>query len=301
VRFQEPIFLLALVLVPLAALAYRGSERRRRRSAAAFASPRTMPSAVPARPGWRRHVAPLAYGVALAVLALALARPQATIAVPDKRAAIMLVTDVSGSMRESDVQPTRLGAARRAAREFLNDVPEEVRVGGVAFNQTVRRAEAPTTARAPVRQMLEELEPGGGTAVGEGLAAGLRLVRAGQRRGEKPPPAAILLLTDGSSGTGRDPVDAAREAARAQVPVYTVALGSSGVDRETLSRVADLTKGRSYSAGDENRLRDVYRELGERVGRRKERREVTAAFAGGAALLLLVGGAASLLWFGRLP
>jgi Ca-activated chloride channel homolog len=301
VRFQQPIFLLALVLVPLAVLAYRGSEARRRTAAAAFASPRTMPSATPVRPGWRRHAAPLLYAIAIAVLALALARPEATIAVPDKRAAVVLVTDVSGSMRETDVQPSRLGAARRAARDFLRDVPREVRVGAVAFNHTVRRAEAPTTARTPVAEMLERLEPRGGTAVGEGLASGLRLVRSGQGRGQKPPPAAIVLLSDGSSGVGRSPVDVAREAARDRVPIYTVGLGSSGPDRETLRRVADITGGRSFSAGRESELRQVYRRLGEQVGRRKERREITAAFSGGAALLLILGGAASLRWFGRLP
>jgi Ca-activated chloride channel homolog len=301
VSFKEPLWLLALALVPLALLAYSGSERRRRRGAAAFATPKTMPSVATARPGWRRHAAPLLYAIAITVLALALARPEATISVPDDKAVAVLATDQSGSMRESDVQPTRLGAARRAANAFLDGVPAELRVGAVSFNQAVRRSEPPDTDRAGVRELIDRLEGYGGTAIGEGLAAAINLVQSRERRNqEKPSPAAIILLTDGSSGIGRSPIEAARQAARARVPVYTVALGSSGVDRDTLERIAEITDGRAYSADEADELRDVYKRLGEEVGRRKERREVTAAFAGGAVLLLLVGGAASLRWFGRL-
>jgi Ca-activated chloride channel family protein len=317
VSFQSPILLLALLALPVAALLYRGHSRRRERAVAAFASPTLLDSVAPRRPGWRRHVPYALYGLALAGLALALARPEITVAVPDERASIVLATDTSGSMQATDVPPSRLVAAREAGLDFLDGVPREVKVGAVVFNHTVQTIEPPGADRAPVSQALERLRPSGGTATGEALASSLGLVeQAGTRA--RPAPAAIVLLSDGASTHGRDPLPLADEAARLRVPIYTVALGTDAgtidvetpnglrqravpPDRETLRRLAETSGGRYFEADDQPELNEVYERLGSQVAKRDEPREVTAAFAGAAALLLLGGGGLSFHWFRRLP
>jgi Ca-activated chloride channel family protein len=255
--------------------------------------------------------------LALAALAMALARPQVTVAVPIERASVILVFDRSGSMLARDVQPSRLAAARHAAQAFLAKVPPSVRVGAIAFNQTPQALQSPTRDRAAVRDALDQVQAAGSTATGEAIRLGLRMARSGTRPGAKPPPAAIVLLSDGKSVRGVDPVAAAREAAQAKVPIYTVALGTpqgtiqsrgrNGTTRAepvppdpaTMQRIAQLTNARSYRAEDLSRLEEVYKRLGSQVATERRPREITSAFAGGALLLLAGAAAASLRWFGR--
>jgi Ca-activated chloride channel family protein len=318
VSFGQPIYLVALVLVPLALLAYRDHERRRRAAAAAFAAPGVMPSVAPSRPGWRRH-APLAvYGIALVVLIVALAKPQTTVAVPVERASIMLTTDYSGSMQSTDVAPTRLAAARAAGERFLTQVPANVRVGLVAFNGSARLIETPSTDRAAIRTALGTLRPSGGTATGEALAVSLAaLTRVTDGSGTRPP-AAIVLLSDGKSVKGRPPQLLAQRAKELKIPIYTVTLGTpQGTIRVTDSHgvtqtrpvppdpvesqaVAQLSGGKAYTAETAKDLSAVYQQLGSRIGTRNEKREITAAFSGGALALLVGGAGLSLLWFRRL-
>jgi len=317
VSFQAPLFLLALAVVPVAALVYVLVDRRRRAGASRFASPALMPSVAPVRPGFRRHVPLLLYAVALAAVAIALARPETTVAVPEERAAVVLATDISGSMEARDVPPSRMEAVRHAARELLDGAPSELRVGAVAFNHSVRSIEPPRAQHEDVRALVEGLRPSGGTATGEGLAAALGLVaRDGQR---ERPPAAVILISDGASTHGRDPIEVARQAARQRVPIYTVALGTDAgtievegkdgstvtrsvpPDREAMRRIATISGARTFTADAGDELATVYERLGSQVATREERREVTAAVVAGAALFLLAGGATSLRWFGRLP
>jgi Ca-activated chloride channel family protein len=316
--FGQPIFLLALVLVPLALIAYRGYEHTRRAAAASFAAPALMDSVAPRTPGWRRHVPVAVYGVALIVLIVALAKPQTTVAVPVERASIMLTTDYSGSMQSSDVAPSRLAAARAAAERFLTQVPATVRVGLVAFNQSARLIESPSTDRDAVRNALIGLKPSGGTATGEALAVSLAaLTRETDAAGVRAP-AAIVLLSDGKSVKGRPPQQLATRAKQLKIPIYTVTLGtpqgtiqvtdSKGVtqtrpvppDPVESQAVASLSGGKAYTADTAQDLSDVYRQLGSRIGTRDEKREITAAFSGGALALLAAGGALSLFWFRRL-
>jgi Ca-activated chloride channel homolog len=208
------------------------------------------------------------------------------------------------------VAPDRLTAARTAAERFLDRVPRRVRVGAVAFDHRANVLEAPTTDRAPVRAAIAGLRPSGGTATGEALAAALDLVRRGS---DDPPPAAIVLLSDGESTHGRDPLPVAREAGRLGIPIYTVALGtpggtlvgSDGVSRpvppdpETLRAIAEASGGRAFTADDADGLAAVYERLGSQVATEREPREVTAAFAGGALALVAAGSLLSLRWFRR--
>jgi Ca-activated chloride channel family protein len=319
VSFGAPLFLLALALVPLAAVLYLRSDRRRRARTADFASPRLLPSVAPVQPGFRRHLPLLMYGTALAAVAIALARPEATVAVPEERAAVVLATDTSGSMQAIDVGPSRMAAVRRAALDFLEKAPRDLRVGAVAFNHSVRAIEAPSADRADARALIEGLAPSGGTATGEGLAAAVGMLERRDSRDRRRPPAAVILLSDGASTHGRDPIAVARQAARARIPIYTVALGTDGgtiqverpdggsatrsvpPDRDAMRRIASISAARSFDADAGDELATVYERLGSQVATREEQREITAGFVGGAAALLLVGGALSLRWFGRLP
>jgi Ca-activated chloride channel family protein len=316
--FAHPLFLLALLLVPLGVLAYLGHERNRRAAAAAFAAPAVLASVVPSAPGWRRHVPLVVYALALAVLILALAKPQRTVAVPVERASIMLTTDFSGSMQATDVPPSRLAAARAAAFRFLDEVPDAVRVGLVAFNQSARLAESPTTDRAAVRNAIGALQPSGGTATGEALAVALAALASQKDADGLRVPSAIILLSDGKSVRGRPPQEVAQRAKDLKIPIHTVTLGTpSGTIQVRRSNgtvetrpvppdpvesraVAEVSGGRAYTADTAKNLSDVYQALGSRIGYRDEKREITAAFSGGALALLAGGALLSLLWFRRL-
>ncbi|MEA2149171.1 MAG: Ca-activated chloride channel [Solirubrobacteraceae bacterium] len=317
-HFGQPLFLLALAVVPLALVAYRRHERDRRAAAAAFAAPGVMASVAPSTPGWRRHVPLAFYGIALTVLVVALAKPQTTVAVPVERASIMLTTDYSGSMQSTDVAPSRLAAARAAAENFLKQVPANVRVGLVAFNQSARLIETPSTDRGAIRSALAALRPSGGTATGEALAVSLAALASEKDAAGVRAPSAIVLLSDGKSVKGRPPTQLASRAKQLKVPIYTVTLGTpQGTIQVTNSKgvtetrhvppdpiesqaVARLSGGKAYSANTAKDLSAVYEQLGSRIGTRQEPREITAAFSGGALALLAAGAGLSLFWFRRL-
>jgi Ca-activated chloride channel family protein len=320
VSFQAPLVLLALLVLPVLAAMYIAEQRRRRRVAAAFALERVQPSVAPRRPRWRRHLPVLALALAVAILIGAAARPQRTVAVPVEQASIMLATDVSGSMTSTDVTPTRLVAAKRAARAFLLRVPARVKVGVLAFNQTPRVLANPTTDREAVLNAIARMGPSGGTASGEAIATATTVLNATSGRAKRKPPAAIVLLSDGASTSGRDPVAAARAAGRAHIPVYTVALGTAEgtitvpapggrggtvtkrvpPDPESLKRIADASGASSFTAQTADGLSEVYKRLGSQLSHKLEKRQVTQAFAGGALVLIALGGVMSLRWFGRL-
>ncbi|MDA0179487.1 VWA domain-containing protein [Solirubrobacter phytolaccae] len=303
--FQSPWLLVGLVLIPLLSVAYVFTERRRRRAAAAFASPRVAVSAVPRAPGWRRHLPLGLAGLATAALIAALARPQVSVAVPAEQATIVLAMDHSGSMMATDVAPSRLDAAKDAGEAFLDKVPEKVRVGGVVFNNRAQAVSSPTTDRDELRSALEAaMTPSGGTATGDALSTSLAMIRS------QKAPGAIVLLSDGKATHGTDPLPVADEAKRLKIPIYTVALGTaSGTlpngdavppDVTTLREIAERSGGEAFTADQAGALSSVYEKLGSEVATKHEQREVTSAFAGGAVLLLLLGSGLSLRWFRRL-
>jgi Ca-activated chloride channel family protein len=260
----------------------------------------------------------LVFALALALLVAAAARPQRTVAVPVRHAAIMLATDVSGSMLATDVSPNRLVAAKRAARTFLAHVPGTVDVGVLAFNQHATVLQSPTRSRAAAHAAVDRMSVSGGTATGEAIAAAIGALQSVPGEDGHRPPAAIVLISDGSSTQGRSPIEAAQAAQRLKIPVYTVALGTpqgtievpdaQGVPRtvhvppdpSSLAAIASASGARSFTAADAGGLASVYERLGSQLGHRTTHRQVTAAFAGGALVLLLLGAGTSLRWFGRL-
>jgi Ca-activated chloride channel homolog len=305
--FAAPLFLLGLLVLPAGVALHLLAQRRRRRYAVRFPGAPVAALAAPAAPRWRRFVPSALLAMSVAGLVLALARPETTVAVPVEQASVVLVTDTSRSMTATDVAPDRLEAARSAADRFLDEAPEELRVGAVAFSDSARVLQPPTTEHEQVRAALAGLTADGGTATGDGLASALETLETGERR----PPAAVVLLSDGKQTAGRDAVEVAQEAGELRVPVYTVALGTpDGIvdgnlrvppDPEALRQIAQASGGQAFEASDGDELTAVYERLGSQLGTREETREVTAAFA--AAGLLLLGGAlaGSIRGFGRLP
>jgi Ca-activated chloride channel homolog len=320
VSFEWPLVLAALAALPILVALYIDRDRRRVASQARWGNPSLLPNVVHRSPGRLRYLPPLVLLVALCAMIVGVARPHATVTVPREEATIVLAMDVSRSMKATDVQPTRLDAARVAAKTFLDEVPEKFQVAVVSFATRAVVGVAPTADRALVSSALDSLKPGEGTAIGDAVALSLRV---GQPRGAAAadvPPRAIVLLSDGARDGGQvAPAAAAQQAKRRGVPVYSVLVGTpDGVvvekltggyrriirvppDPETLQQVSTTSGGEFFSAPDAEGLRKVYEDLGSRLGTRHEDREVTDVFAGIAAALLLVAATISAFLFKMVP
>lgn len=315
--FSWPLVLVALVAIPVGIAWYAREGRRRARAARAFSQPHLAGSVTPHAPGRRRHIPMLAFLAAIAVLIVAAARPQRTVAVPVKGAAIMLANDISDSMTSTDVKPTRLAAARLAARRFVAALPATAAVGQLEFARHPRIIQSPTSDHALTLAAIAELRPGGGgTAIGDAIELAVRVL-SGTRQGGRRPPGAIVLLSDGGSNVGVSDVVAARLSKSRHIPVYTIALGTPSGTMETkkhgavtaapvpvstraLTQIASVSGGRTFTAGDSAAASAIYRHLAALLGHRHVKRELTASFAGAGLALLAVGGGLSLAWFGRL-
>jgi Ca-activated chloride channel family protein len=316
VSFATPAWLFGLVLVPLALLAYQASRRRGSRYAVRFTAVPALKAAAAAVPAWRRHVPAALALAALAALVLALAKPEKTIAVPVERASIMLVTDHSRSMSATDVEPDRLSAAQRAARTFINQLPDQVRLGAVAFSDTPDAVQAPSSDHDDARRIVDGQVADGATATGAALEVAIDALKNDKQNGKRPP-SAIVLLSDGKTTVPPDPVPVARTAGQLKIPIYTVALGTRDAtvpnpnpfgtpllvapDPETLRQIAKVSGGRAFTAEDSDSLKSIYKTLGSQLGTKKQKKQVTASFAIGGLVLLLGAGVASLRWAGRLP
>ena len=317
--FHWPLVLSALAVLPILVALYIDRDRRRVAAQARFGNPDLLPNVVDREPGRLRYLPPLVLLVALVFMIVGVARPHATVRVPREEATIILAMDVSRSMKATDIQPTRLDAARVAAKTFLDEVPEKFRVGVVSFATRAVVGVAPTEDRTLVTTALDTLKPGEGTAIGDAVALSLRV---GQPRGQtaEVPPRAIVLISDGARDGGQvDPGDAAQQAKRRGVPVYSVLVGTpDGVveeeltggfrriirvppNPETLEQVAKTSGGEFFAAPDSAGLSRVYEELGSRLGTRNEDREVTDVFAGLAAALVLIAATISVVLFRRIP
>jgi Ca-activated chloride channel family protein len=315
--FASPLVLIALLAVPVLIWLYGGQQRRRAEAAAAFVNPILTESVVPKRPRWRRHVPMLAFLIAIAALIVAAARPQTTSAVPLRQGAIMLAQDVSSSMRSTDVSPSRLGAAQRAASRFVASVPSSFRVGLIQFNQKATVLQSPSTDHSLTRDALTQLRADGHTAVGDAIAAAAHSLNSIPQQEGKRIPSAIVLLSDGTSDFGSDPIGAARKAGSQHIPIYTIALGTGHgtiavprgrrtvqtpvpLSAQQLQQIAKASGGRAFTANDTAGLRAIYKNLAAQLGHKQVKNEITASFAGVALALLLVGSLLTLRWFGRL-
>ena len=311
-RFDWPIALAALAALPILVAVYIDRDRRRVASQAEFGNPELIPNVVDRSPGRLRYLPPLTLLVALVFLIVGVARPHATVNVKREEATIILAIDVSRSMKANDVEPTRLDAARVAAKTFLDQVPDKFQVGVVSFATRAVVGVAPTADRSLVVSALDTLKPGEGTAIGDAVALSL-LVGRPKDKNVQAPPRSIVVISDGAQDGGRiQPDEAVAQAKKLGVPVYTVVVGTAGrrgpgegdrglprgssrvpANPETLQQVAAGTGGEFFAAPDAEGLQKVYEELGSRLGTRRQDREITDLFAALAAGLLLVGGVTS--------
>ena len=262
-NFLAPELLLGLLLIPVAIGFYVWTQRRRSRYAVRFTNLDLLANIAPRRPAWRRHVPPVIYLGAIAALLIGLARPTMVMATPREDATVLLAMDISGSMRATDVSPTRLDAAKAAAISFIDQLPAGVRVGVVAFASQSNVLVAPTTDRAQLKDAIDSLSPKDGTAMGDGLMQVLDIAQRIQADGattgdgattptasgapaasggapvasaapDAPattpsvkPLVAAILLSDGANSVGdAQPLDAAKRAATLGVPIYTIGLGT---------------------------------------------------------------------------
>jgi Ca-activated chloride channel family protein len=330
VRLAWPLALLALLIVPLAVLAYIVLERRRARYAIHYTNIEVLAGVVATSSRrWRALVPPVLVLLALTCATAALARPEVRVSVASEQASIALVIDMSGSMSADDVKPTRLGAAQEAVRRFLARVPDKYRVGLVTFSSEPFVAAPLTNDRNLVLQGLAYGAGfGGGTAIGDALARAVELLEPQIGDGATPaipvtptpqgsdgPLSAILMLSDGAQTRGTlQPLEGARRAKSYGIPVYTVALGTpNGVlirggferpvppDPTTLRQIAQATGGEFFATQSEARLNAVYEDLASRLGRKREWREVSSILVAAAALLALAASGLSLFWVQRLP
>jgi Ca-activated chloride channel family protein len=256
--------------------------------------------------------------LAIGVLIVGFAQPTHEERVPRERATIILAIDTSLSMMAADVAPSRFEAAKSAAASFIDILPPKINVGIVEFNGNASVKVAPTTDHDLLKRGISNLKLGERTAKGEAIFTAINAIEAIPPDNEgTPPPARIVLLSDGKTTDGRSDEVAAQAALDASIPVSTISFGTDDgtieapndpgsevpvpVDREALKTIAETTKGKFFDAATEGELRDVYQDIGTSIGYTTEEKDASALFIGGALALLLVTSGLSLAWFSRLP
>ncbi|MBA3478824.1 MAG: VWA domain-containing protein [Lautropia sp.] len=354
--FIWPSMLWLLLIVPLLMLLYWWVLRRKKKAAVSYANLAIVRQAMGAGQKFRRHVPPLLFISAVALMLASVARPTAVVTLPFEHQTVILAIDVSLSMRADDVAPSRMEAAQAAAKAFVEDQPRGTRIGVVSFAGTASVVQPPTQTREDVIAAIDRFKLQRGTAVGSGILVSLSVIfpdaefdlrasnprqRDNGREGlrsrngggiaprpkeqEGPDPvkpavepgsynsAVIILLTDGQSTTGPDPIESARMAAERGVRVYTVGIGTPNgeiiagegwrmrvrLDEDALKGIAKETRGEYFYAGTATDLKKVYSNLNSRLVMERKETEVTALFAAGAALLAVISAMLSLLWFNR--
>ncbi len=347
-EFLWPAMLWSLLVLPLLVLCYWLALRRRKAVAVDYPALSLVRTAQGRWAGVRRHVPPLLFLVALTALLLAAARPIAALRLPMDKQTIVLAVDVSGSMRANDVQPTRLAAAQAAAKAFIAQLPRNVRVAVVAFAGTAQIAQLPTQNHDDLNAAIDAFQLQRGTATGNGMlmslaaifpGSGIDLAALSGREGmfarnmddvlngdaQGPIPAqapvkpgsfntaAIIVLSDGQSNSGVDPLLAAHWAADRGVRVYTVGVGTPEgsvinfegwsmrvrLDEETLKNIAQITQAEYFQAASAQELMRVYETLHSRLTLEKRETEISALLALAGAALVLLAAALSMWWHGR--
>lgn len=313
--FLAPERLWLLLAVVALVVAYVVLQRRRPTYAVRFTELELLASLVPRSAAWRRHLPAGLLLLSLVALTGAFARPEMDVQVPRERATVVVALDTSISMEALDVEPNRISAARASAKAFVQGLPERFNVGLVSFSGSASVVVPATQDHELVVRAVDALQLGPSTAIGEAVFASLEAVRSVPGEpGQDPPPARIVLLSDGTNTVGREVSNAAQAAAEAGVPVSTIAYGTPDgvvevqgetipvpVDVPALARLAQATGGSSFTAESGEELAAVYDDIGSQVGTRTERREVTAAVTGVALALAVAAAVASLAWGARLP
>jgi len=343
-KFLWPEMLMLLAAVPALVLLYVWLLRRRKKAALRYASLSLVKDAMGAGQRVRRHIPPLLFVIALTLLVVAVARPTAVMTLPSQHDLVVLAMDISRSMLAEDVKPNRITAAQAAARQFIADQPRNTRIAIVSFAGTAQVVQSPTHNREDLLAAIDRFQLQRATAIGSAIVvslatvfpdAGIDLAAVGQKRGSmsldqqpaapgktpfKPVPpgsygsAVIILLTDGQTTAGVDPIEAARMAAERGVRIFTVGIGTTDgeilrtegwsmrvrLDEESLKTIANITRGEYYYAGNALDLKKIYQSLNAKLVFETRETEVTAMFSAVAALFAALAGLLSLLWFNRI-
>ena len=332
--FIWPMMLLFLLLIPLFVVLYLRMQQRRRQLAARYGTLGQLREGAGRPLGRRRHIPPALFLAGLAILLIALARPQTVVSLPRLEGTVILAFDVSGSMAADDLEPTRMEAAKTAALAFVNRQPASVKIGVVAFSDSGFAVQPPTNDQETIIAAINRLAPERGTSLGQGILVALDTIFVEEEETRlysnltptptaEPAPvppgtytsAAIVLLTDGENTAPPDPFEAAQHVADRGVRIYPIGIGSAAgttlevegfsvhtqLDEPTLQQIAQLTDGVYYNAANEEDLRSIYENLTPEFVVKPETMEVTSLFAGASLLVLLTGGLFSLAWFSRLP
>ena len=334
--FIWPTLLLTLIFVPVLVLLYLWLQRRRYSFAARYGSLGLVHDGAGRGIGLQRHIPAMIFLTGITILLFSLSRPQATMGVPKIEGTVMLTFDVSGSMAAEDLQPTRMEAAKAAARQFVEKQPTGISIGVVVFSDGGISVQPPTDNREETLATIDRLVPRRGTSVGNGILVALNTIAVDA--GDPPilntsdlsqdpavepvespqgwyPSAVIVLFTDGENNQEPDPAMAAELSADLGVRVYTVGVGTTAgatievedmtvhtsLDESLLQFIAFETGGRYYNAGNEEELDRIYNDLEPKLSIKPEEIEMTSVFAGLGMIVFLLGGLLSLLWFGHVP
>ena len=336
--FIWPPMLLSAALIPIGVLLYRAVDRRRRRLLSVYGGRGPAPGSAGRLIRLRNRVPPALFLCGLVVMSVALARPQAVVALPKQEGTVILAFDVSASMAATDLAPTRMDAAKAAAEDFVARQPSSVTIGVVAFSDSGVSIQTPTSDQGSVIAAIDRLAPQKGTSLASGILASLNVIAIAEAgpyannyySNQSPAPtaaptptpvpsgyhapAAIVLLTDGENNESPDPLAAAQTAADRGVRIYTVGIGSAAgttvtvdgfqihtqLDEATLQQISQVTGGTYYAASDAQQLRSIYDDLDTQLVIQPQMTEITSLLAGVSLLLLIGGVLTSLLWLGRL-
>jgi Ca-activated chloride channel family protein len=316
-HFLSPAWLLLLIPVAVIAAAYVAVQLRRKKYVARFSNVELLSSIAPRRPGWRRHLTFALLLLGLIVLSVGVARPSASVRVPRDRATVMMAIDVSLSMQATDVLPSRIEAAQKSAKTFVNLLPTRINLGLVSFGGSASVLVPPTLDRDAVGTAIDKLQLEESTAIGEAVFRCLDAIttfgQTATARGDQAPPARIVLLSDGANNKGRSVASAAAAAKKAGVEVSTIAFGTDNgtvsyggetipvpADKAALAQLARDTGGSFHTAASSQELESVYKNIGSQIGYTTQHRDISWRFLVIGVLFTLAAAAASMLWSGRL-
>jgi Ca-activated chloride channel family protein len=334
--FIWPKMLLLLLLIPLFVVIYLRIQRRRGRLSAGFSNLGPVRNSESRPLNRRRHIPSALFLTGLAILMLAMARPQAVVSLPRVEGTVILAFDVSGSMAADDLKPTRMEAAKTAARDFIQHQPLSVQIGVVAFSDSGFSVQVPTNDQGAILAAVNRLAPERGTSLANGILVSLNTIA---RANAVPAPryytnatplptptptpvpqgtyssAVVVLLTDGENNENPNPLDAAQAAADRGVRIYTVGIGSptgttlkingftvhTQLNEDMLKQISQISGGTYYNAESEEDLLKVYDKITSQLVIKPKKTEITSILAGAGVLVLLIAGTFSLFWFSRLP
>ncbi|EKF23797.1 von Willebrand factor type A domain protein [Mycolicibacterium hassiacum DSM 44199] len=321
--FQSPWFFLFLLVVAGLIALYIIMQLARHRRMLRFANMELLESVAPNRPSRWRHLPAILLVISLLFFTVAMAAPTHDVRIPRNRAVVMLVMDVSQSMRATDVAPSRMVAAQEASKQFADELTPGINLGLIAYAGTATVLVSPTTNREATKAAIDKLQFADRTATGEAIFTALQAIAtvgAVIGGGDEPPPARIVLFSDGKETVPSNPDNpkgaytAARTAKEQGVPISTIAFGTPygyveindqrqpvPVDDEMLNRIAELSGGEAYTASSLEQLREVYANLQDQIGYETIRGDASVGWLRLGALILAVAALAALLINRRLP